>query len=163
MEKAALQNLREKINETIEALENISNRSHLFLHLIKSCPIPAWYKEYVDGKFYLVLVNPAFTRVTGITLPAYSGQHDSAVFSADDAQTFQHSDMEAVTRRRDILIEENATSPLTGAPIVWVGRKSPRFRDSAVIGVAGFAYPFPADLWNSLPPDTKDIFKSIKI
>ncbi len=110
-------------------------------------PWPSWLKWVSKGAMLMGRVNAAYTRATGITVRAYAGETDQAVWG--DEVAFNEYDREVIQKRVKIPIAEHAKNPMTGELQVWVGWKWPYIVRGQVVGVWGKAVPVPKALYDN--------------
>ena len=147
--------IQERVEQTLRDLQGIAFEAGLFRDAFANSPTPTWYKEYRNGRFVMVAVNAAYTRLTGISLKAYRGQIDEAVWPAETAAQYSDNDQEVMRRRVMMRIAEPASNPITGEPEYWVGWKYPHIVKGECRGVFGKARPWPEDIWDALDDELK--------
>lgn len=109
-------------------------------------PFPAWLKWVRDGKVVMGKVNQAYTAATGITVRAYEGEEDSAIWG--EGIGFNKADREVICTRARVQIAEQGRNPLSHIDEVWCGWKWPEMRNGEVVGIWGKAVPIPKPVYD---------------
>ena len=154
-----IRSLSDDCKRTLNSIKRIKIDAEIYSSGIIYMPVPFWYKKYENNEFHMVICNLAYTEATGITLPAYRGQLDSALWPPDTAQAFSNNDFEVLKSRKEIAIQELSKSLRTGKEQYWVGRKYPLVIKSKVEGVYGHAIPFLKEDWDKLPEEIRSTIR----
>ena len=120
---------------------------------------PKWLKWYYEGKLFMGRVNKAYTRATGISLPAYRGEPDSKLWGNEAGEMLNDNDQEVINSRLPLQAFEPLTNPRTKIDEVWMVIKEPYLEGDRVLGTWGKGWPIPAQtFW-----DNEDLFRSLPL
>jgi PAS domain-containing protein len=112
---------------------------------LQNSPFPFWYKEYVGGGFVMKSINPAYTKLFGVTQEEYVGKSDDALWPKATAEMMRTNDQTVyVTGRQLRTIESLPDNPADpNSPMTqWLVVKYPvPSSEGGIKGVAGTCYP----------------------
>ena len=138
--------LKHDLDTVLKRLQHLIDTEDRYQSLFDENPRPIWLKWVTPGALLMGKVNAAYTRATGITVRAYSGETDKTLWGDD--QTFNEADKEVINTRMRVKIAERANNPLTHKPEVWVGWKWPYIVRGKVVGIWGEAIPVPVEVYD---------------
>jgi hypothetical protein len=142
--KKILLNRVEELLE-IERRFNVTFGSH---------PIPTWIKFLAENnRLVMGLVNSAYTRATGISITAYMGKPDDAVWTSGEHEEFGKTDSLVVKTGTAHRVAEKAIHPITKKSQYWIGWKWPYVHHEAIVGVVGCAESVSEEFWNQYGAD----------
>lgn len=150
----------ERRNLLIHRVEELLEIERRFNSKFGTNPVPAWLKFVTkDSHLVMGMVNAAYTAATGISVTAYMGRPDHAIWTPGEAESFGAADKHVLKTGTAHRIAEKATNPRTGKDQYWVGWKWPYVYQDKIIGIWGMAEPYPDYFWDTFGAD---ILKALK-
>ena len=135
-------------------IKKLLETERLFESMFNDCPVPCWHKVYDkrSDKFFMDIVNDAYTEATGITVEAYQGQSDPMLWEDSTAAIFHKNDSHVFRTRVVLPIEERINNPMTGTEQYAVGWKWPIVSGRSLTGIWGMANMFEKEMWEAARP-----------
>lgn len=135
----------------LRRIEDLLENEEAYLSFFMDNPVPSWHKSIDGDRLVMDIVNPAYTAYTGISMGAYKGREDRAVWGQQVGETFSDNDRKVLETRTRVAIEELTLIPNSGKEVVWVGWKWPRFdQEGRIIGIWGSAIPYDKEIWDNM-------------
>jgi hypothetical protein len=138
----------ERKNILLERVEELLEVERRFNTIFGAHPVPTWIKFLTkDDRLVMGMVNASYTLATGISVTAYLGKPDNAVWVAGEPEEFNVNDRAVIRTGMPQRTAEKAVNPRTKKVQIWVGWKWPYIYHGRVIGVVGCAEGFNEDFW----------------
>lgn len=138
----------ERKNILLKRVEELLEVERRFHTLFGANPVPTWFKfRTKEDRLVMGMVNAAYTRATGISVTAYVGRPDDAIWTTGEPEEFSTIDRHVIRTGSPSRIAEKAINPKNKKTQYWVGWKWPYVYQKEIIGVVGSAESFTEEFW----------------